>query len=147
MGYCPWGRKDLKHLGMHAVFYDTHIYGYSILYLCLYITQSPAKGHLGCSYISATRVMNRTAIILNQTYFTSWNLHITLSVWCILPTTVCLANCFLFFRSLLPSKKSSPATTCLGLSTLHSILCFWPPDNHHTLSQLCASLSIHLQAP
>ena len=81
VGYCPWGCKDLKQLGMHTVFYDTHIHGYSILYLCLYITQSPAKakGHVGCSYISATRIMNRAAIILNQTYFTSWNLHITLS--------------------------------------------------------------------
>lgn len=55
------------------------------------------------------------------------------SVWCTLPITVCLANFFQFFRSLLPSKKSSPAITCPGLSMLHRILCFWPPDNHHTL--------------
>ena len=94
MGYHPWGHKDLKQLGMHAIFYYTHTYGYSILYLCLYITQSPAKGHLGCSCISATRMTNRAAIILNQTYFTSWNLHITLS------------------DALSPSLFASPTSSC-----------------------------------
>ena len=117
MGYHPWGRKDLKQLGMHAIFYYTHTYGYSILYLCLYITQSPAKGHLGCSYISATRMTNRAAIILNQTYFTSWNLHITLSsalspsLFASLTSSCSLDHCF-HLKNLLQPLLAQDSLCC-----------------------------------